>query len=476
MMKHRIEKLKTQLLIVLVILSLVQLGIHWNQQAQGFLSRFVGSFFGGSDFPTTNVDKTKFLYFMPKDITVSVGQTNSRWRFTKGDTYYTSIWDDVRNHYLPAIIKKKPAKVLSKEQWESVIAKSCIKIEFNVKWPNDVIYWLEDVNPGDNRSFEAVKSIAILPQEDVNETINVLYIYDEKQVYQYQVDVEKNYLPKRFYSELVKNLRSQEVPSLSLLTSVTNFKASEEILVSLERRMTEFPMLSLEIPESIRLNRENIESESIQDQILLEQKVTLTAKYNEAAGEAWFTDTENLYKLYSNGLLQYNYLSTPNRGAGSASSAFSQALSFIELRRHLLGDVDLSLSYFKKDEQDRYYEMHFSYQLDGIPIHYGGAQSTDRISAPLIIKANADRVLECSWVIRSITRTGMTGEYSLYFPNIPIPIAYLSDFQKESNLFTRIEAGYLFDLNQTLSPRMTPYWIISNNEKDYAFPLSSKED
>lgn len=475
-MKQRIEKLKTRLLVVLVILSLVQLGIHWNQQAQGFLSRFVGSIFGGSDFPTTNVDEVKLLYFMPKDVTVSVGLTNSRWRFTQGDSHYTRIWEDIRNNYLPAVIRKKPEKILSKDQWESIIAQSCIKIDFTIKWPSDIVYWLEDMNSGDNKSFESIKSIAILPQLDVNDTRNVLYIYDEKQVYQYLVDVGNNFLPKKYYSDLAQTLRSQEVPSLSLLTSVTNYKTSEEILVSLNREMSTFPTLRIEIPEPIQLNRENIESERIQDIILLEQKVSLTAKYNEASGEALFTDTENLYQLYSNGLLQYKYLPATTRDAGSISSAFSQAISFIELRRHLLGDVGLVLSKIEKQEQGQYYEMYFDYQIDGIPVYYGGSQSTDRISSPLIIKANADRVLECSWVIRSITHTGSYGEYSLYFPNIPIPAAYLSDLQKETNSFSRIEAGYLFDLKQTQKTTLTPLWIISSNEKDYAFQLSTKED
>ncbi len=473
-MKHRIEKLKTQLLLTLVILSLVQLGIHWNQQAQGFLSRFVGSIFGRSDFPTTNVEKSKFLYFMPEDVTVTVGLANSRWKFSQDDFYYTKIWEDMKSNYLPAMIKMKPDKVLPKGQWTSVIAQSCIIINFNVNWPNDIIYWLEDVNPGDNRSFESIKSIAIVPQLDVNETVNILYIYDEKQVYQYKVDIGNDFLPKKFYSEMAATLRFQERPSLSLLTSVTNFKASEEILVSLERGMTEFPTLQLKIPEVIRLNRENIESESIQDHILLDQKVSLMAKYNQASGEAWFTDTENLYRLYSNGMLQYNYLPSTNRDAGAASSAFSQALSFIELRRHLLGDVDLVLSDITSHEQ--YYEMHFTYQIGGIPIHYGGSKESDRISAPLIIKANADRVIDCVWVIRSITRTGQSKDYSLYFPEIPIPLAYLSDFQKGSNLFKRIESGYLFDLNQTGATTLSPLWIISNTDKDYAFPLSAKED
>lgn len=482
MKKHKREKLKTQLLLCLIVLSLVQLGIHWNQQAQGFPFRFISEIFNYNmgEFPTTNVEDLKYLYFMPESVTVSVDPTAARWKFGQNDPYYSKIWNDVKNNYFHSMINQKPEKTMSKDQWSRITGQRCIIIDFSVNWPNDIIFWLENSSVKDNKSFESLKSIAIVPDDDVNETVNTLYAYDGKQVYQYQINIRDNFLPKKFYLQLKDELDSRNVPTKSLLTTVFNFTSKEDILISLSREMSTFSTLRIEIPPNIQLNRQNIENETIQDSILLSQKVSLMAKYYEDLGEAQFTDTENLYKLHINGLLEYFYLPGGSKDAGAASAAFSQALSFIELRRSLLGEVDLVLSSIEKTKNGQSYEMHFDYQMNGVPVFYGGAKDEDRITSPLIIKANAERVLECHWILRSITDTGSSQKYSLNFTTLAnqlIPQELIDEiFYKKKNVLERIEAGYIFRLDQLESKTIIPKWVITITDKDFVFPLLSEED
>ena len=134
------------------------------------------------------------------------------------------------------------------------------------------------------------------------------------------------------------------------LSELGGFKASEDILVPVSSdNVTRFPTLFIEIPDEIIHNVENLENESIQENILLAQKDSLMAKYNEDAGRVIFTDTENLYRLYDDSTIEYRYLPTNDIQAGDISIAFNRAISFIE-RRQLIGNADLILTNIVTDK------------------------------------------------------------------------------------------------------------------------------
>ncbi len=479
-MKLKKEHLKTILLFLLVITSLVQIGIHWYQQVQGFPFHFVGKILNinDDDFPSMEVDSVRDRYFVPESILISVGPTSPLWKLEQKDPYYISIWNDIRNNYIPIMLKEKPTKTIPKEQWPDIISGRCIRIDFADDFPRDIIFWLEDKKPKDLKSFNSIKSIAIVPQTDVNETVNTLFVYDENQVYQYQIDIKEDFLRKAFYSKLADELSVKNKPLLySLTANTTIFNSQEEILVALDRGTSKtYSALTVEIPSSIQLNRSNMESERIQDSILLNQKKSLMGKYNEPKGEILFTDTQNLYTLNADGVLEYRYLPMVDKEAGAASGAFSQALSFIELRRKLLGDAELALTMIEK--QDYYYEMHFDYRIDGAAVYYSGPDAESRISAPLIIKANGDRVLECRWVIRSFHKAEESHRYSLYFINLveqQIRAQYPELLENPPQTLSRLREGYVFSLKEQGDLTKKPHWIISTENKDYFIPLLEED-
>ena len=477
MIEIKIERLKTVLLSFLMIASVVQIGIHWTLQAQGFPFRFITSIFNTDDkFVSMDVNTIENRYFVPEAIIVSIEPTTPRWKLDQSDSYFKSIWKDIKENYLPAMIKQKPSKIFSKDQWSSLTSVSCIRIDFTANWPTNIIYWLSNMDSRDLSGFDSVKSIAILPQADVNETVNTVYIYDENQVYQYQVNIRKNFLPKNFYKKIADELRDQRKPGLSILSAVTNYESPDDILVSFNKGQgSDYATLKAEIPPSISLNISNIES--IQDKILLNQKNSLMAKYNESTNEAIFTDTENLYKLFNDGVLEYKYLPANSAQVGDPSAAFGQAVSFIERRRNLLGNVELVLTDFNK--VDNYYEMQFGYKYDGVHIYFLGASLNDRLTSPLKIKANAERVLECQWVIKSFSEIGKLKTYSLYFGDLindQILSLYPEILERERKYFERIEPGYVFGLNDQGDLSIKPEWIISTDLKDYFIPLLEEED
>lgn len=476
MKKLNKERVKTLILTLLIATSVIQIGIRWNQQFQWLPINFITQIFNGGDkLRSSDIDKLKYSYFLPKSITV--GPNSPRWKLNEKEAYYNRIWDDIKDNYLPAMIKQKPSKILPKNQWPQITDVFCIRIEFYDSLPSDIILSANEISSNE-RSFNFVEEIAVLPESDVNKTVNTVYIYDENQIYQYQVNIENDFLPKSFYTKLRTELDSQNKARLSVLSvQIEKAESPDDILVSLSKsEYNTYEAIKIETPPSIELKMSNIENESIQDEILLNQKDSLMAEYDEYEGEAVFTDTENLYRLLRSGLLEYKYLPALDKKAGSIADAFRQALNFIEPRRSLLGDAEIVLTDIEKD--DNYYIMRFDYKYEGVRIFYSADNSDKSVSSPLIVKANAERVLECKWMIQSVTKTGKPKRHNVYFVDLinkQIPSLYPEIIERERWYFERIEPGYVFGVNANASRPIYPEWIVSTDVKDYFIPIPEAE-
>lgn len=474
MRKDKKERIKTRILIILIVASVIQLGIHWNMQTQGLPFHFVSKIFTGNGRAANlDVESLKNQYFIPETIMVSI--STSYWRLDERDSQFEKIWGDIRDNYLPSIIRQKPDKILPKEQWAAITGARYIRIDFDATWPSIIINWLVEAKPGETKSFEGIKSIVVAPQLDVNEAVNTLFIYDENQIYQYQVNIKKEFLPKRYYSGLADELSSNNKPSLRLLASVSNFTSEKDIFVALnDGKGSAFSTISAAIPNEIVLNRTNMENYNIQDNILLDKRESLSANYTDSSRYVLFTDTENLYRLYNDSVLEYKFIPAVTSNPDNTAAAFKHAVTFVEQRRHLVGEASISLKSIKKE--NNYYMMEFDYNIDGVPIYFAEKRDFE-ISAPITIKANSERILECRWVIRNFTRIDKPVNYNIDFPDLlnkQIVSTYPELLESNDKSFERIEPGYIFELNDYESVLLAPNWIISTDSKNYYIPLARK--
>ncbi|HHW21346.1 MAG TPA: hypothetical protein GXX26_00480 [Clostridiaceae bacterium] len=468
------EKIKTRILILLVILSIVQIGIHWNTQTQGLPFNFISAFFTGNGKALSlDVETLKEKYFKPEAVIISIG--TNHWKLDERDSQYQKVWKDVRDNYLPVMIRQKAEKILPKEEWLNIIRLRCVKIDFFINWPGNIVHWFEEIKPGDSKNIEGIKSMAIVPEDNVNKGINTVYIYDEKQVYRYQVDLKSEFLPKSYYAQLADELTSKNRPRQSLLSSYPNFVSDNDIFVPKQGEQGyNYSPIEVSIPEPVILNMANIENYSIQDSILLQQKESLSAQYTENSDNVLFTDTENLYKLYKNGVLEYKYIPATAAQAGEISAALNHALSFIEHRRSLAGEADIVLTSLVSEK--RYYLFEFTYRLNGAFVYYSETQE-DIISAPIVMKVNSERILECRWVLRSFKGAGKSS-YSESFGellNNQIANSYPEIINRDIKYFTRLEQGYVFRLTDADGATLTPNWIISTDVRDYFIPFLSNK-
>lgn len=479
MNKQISEKLKTWLLAILFLTGVIQVGIHMSLQAQGFPFPFVNAIFslGSSvtselkDLSDSELKAARETYFKPDNIIVSISLDSDQWILPEKQTYYQSIWNDARQYYLPVILSKKPDKILTGDDWVLNTNKTCTVIDFSTRLPSELIAWFEGISSSGNYSFKAIKSIAILPLENVNETVNTVYVYDEKAVYVYNIQIDPNALPKQYYRNLPDILKNQdEIISASTLgDAFPKLAQNPAVPIYLDlHSTTKMQSVQISIPDALVLTRdEDAESgaegqrvEGIRESILLNQRDSLMASLN--ANTATFSDTENLYKLDASGVLTYKYLPAAEVNEVDVTAAFIHALSFIELRKGLLNMIDIALSSIT--EEKGVFTFTFDYTLDGFRVLVSDSRTNGSVSSAISIKASADRVLECRWVIRRFNPLGNYHQYSNSFIDlVENKIMTENPDLLKNRLFAGIEEGYLFDVSKRESLILYPSWIIATS-------------
>ncbi len=475
------ERIKTIVLLFLVAVSVLQISIHWYQQAQGFPFSHIAAFFNKQAVtPDVKADAIKEGYFLPKEIVLS-SNLNSQVVLNSGSADYKNIWNDFQNNYLPALLNQKPIKIFPSEMWSSFIGGTyTTRLDFAVEWPAAIVYWIGDRTTRENQGFSTMKSVALLPQKDVNATVNTVYVLDKSAgyVYMYLVSMDSEFLPKAYYeylnetsSSLVQNGAGVAVSNLNTAYP-GSFNAQEDIKIPLSQSsQTWLYTISSTIPDQIVLAKENIDE--VQSSILLNLKDSMMPSLDETAGTAVFSDTEYLYKLNSDGLFEYTYLPSRTDAPGDVNAAFINAVSFLEVRNSLFGEAKPFLTSLKT--YGNYYEFTFDYRVgDAFIKEIETSEAGEhKITSPILVRATDERVLYCSWLIRSFTEAESLSLYRTHFieiveRNIREQFYDLYSFIAEGQaVFNAIDVGYVFSQDSNEEEILEPCFIIDTESGDY---------
>ncbi|SHJ21632.1 hypothetical protein SAMN05444373_103226 [Thermoclostridium caenicola] len=478
MKRQRKERLKSGILIFLAFLCMVQIGILWNQ-TQGFPFNFLlEAIFADNGIDHVNVEQVKDNYFHPENITIMTDRF-SQWVLNEQHFAYHVIWDDIRQNYLPILCQSKPRRIYPASMWSELMDISSIRIDFAVKYPNSMLLWFAGIKSA-SPSFNGIRGIIIVPQENVNITVNTLYVYDESSVYMYHAEIRDNMRPKAYYSGLANEMRNQSgiEPMSAIGEAFPDFAdpAHEDIpIYAMDPDVTQsMQILSARIPGSLILDPESDDLESIQESILLTQKDSLLAMRDKTENIVVFSDLENVYQLNAYGVLEYKYLPPEQKtDPGDAKSSFVQALSFIELRKDLVGDAEIVLKDIR--QEGNAFVFTFGYRYGGMDILLSDADND--MTAPAIrIKASSDRILECRWVIREFRGNPGYRTYSVSFIDMLDRInenhPSLLWFEK----FRSIRMGYHLIITDISDKRLYPSWLIITDKASYRVPVGEMED
>ncbi len=459
-MRLSLEFKKSILMILLLLLSVFQMGILWSDKSPGIPFPFLSqSLWAKAE--TVKIDEVKTFYIHPKRIVVSDGGTGitegngKYWTLSSGSDAYKGIWTDISGSYLRQILEKKPEEE-NPSDWNTIMKKKCILIEFKISIPVGILQWMSGTKKPVVPPFKDIYKIALFP-ESINYNEIILYVTgDGDKAYKYVVTIEGN-LRKEDYKALINGTAGNDsIIPLTLVGTYHPVKNDELLAVLSDKKETRIIWdLSVKTPKEIILQRENIDT--IQE-ILLDSGSKYT-EMNEDGSEVLFSDDEKIVRYHQNGFFDYR-LRQLNGPKGAVEEAFEKAVAFIEARRKkIIYETDINLRSIESKEN--YYVFTFDYLFDDMDLEVLD-EGTRTIGPVITISANRERVLDVKWYIKTLEYNDYHNYYNLNFYDF-----YENQLVSEPKFGGQIQditIKYLYSEN---GMRAEPYWMVETDQKFY---------
>lgn len=469
-----LERKKTIFIMILVLLSILQMGILWTEKNPGVPFLFsTQKLWYSVDLP--DIDDVKGKYLQPEKIIVSDGSGILYWSINTTDNYYGSIWADLNKSYFRQILEQKPTEgTKSYEQdWHSLIKMKSIIVEFKSPVSTEIISWVTNYKSIFTMPLKQIYKIAIFPTESINNNENTLYVYDGETVYKYVVKTEQGNMKKDEYVGIINNIHKNEasIPLNKLAYSYPSVK-NQELIVSLdvksERKIWD---LLVKTPDEIILNRDNLDN--IENYLLGDiYRGSMVTTFKDDSTSIICSDTEQVLRYYRNGFLDYQYRNRSLGEKGRVSDAFEKALTFIEHRRNLIEGVDIVLSSVEQEDKDENYIFTFDYIIDGMEVKIMSEQD-EAVKPAITIVANSDRVVDVKWYIKTFSNNDYYNYYSLYFFDI-FDNKMINDYPQPLHNFNIYDISIDYICPES-SMRAEPYWFIDTGSQVLYLRMQGKE-
>ncbi len=483
MKKLNKEILKSLILLILILASTIQIGILWSLQSPRFPISILTRFFDTINENTYQAKpkESMELYFNPTRIIVSEGKEQTKWAILKGNLTYGELWNEVKNNYIKTILDRKPDKILqTNDEWVNLIDKKGISFEFNTLFTTKVVEWFYGIET--NSEIKGIQKIAIFPWEDINSSIITVYLDDGSKIYKYLIKIDQK-KSKEYYSKIIERLnRNNTLIRYSVVKDKfpSSFPIKQDILITGGLKSESIKDIYCFIPEKIRIDKiENLKEKDIDSlsyEILKNEQLSYIPA-QDLDKTIVFKDVENIYRIYNNGVLEYKYLPKVQEiDKGKLKDSFIKVLDFIKKRNDLISGVDIDLAQINSQKKDRYV-FTFDYSINGYPIKMSlFNKSNNNISNAIVIEANSNRVLSCTWVIRNVELDKEYKKYDIEFTNF---LNYFNQTYKAENLnfyIENIRIGYVVSSNGLSYESNSPKWILKTPKRYYTLPMKEKGD
>ncbi|HOJ10274.1 MAG TPA: hypothetical protein PK733_06735 [Clostridiales bacterium] len=483
MLSFNREKVKSAVLIVLVLSSIIQVGILWDYQSHRFPFNFISKVFSSQ----SNNDKTDIVeiarkdIFSPYRITISNGN-RTHWVIGKDDYIYNELWDEACG-YLEKVLTSGEGHSVNMNTWIDLTVKKSIMIEFKTGIKTGLLKWFLDITGSSSDYFDSIQKIFILPYEDINNN-NTVYIYSSKGLYRYIVPFNKKGMLKSGYTKTINNLEYngnivqyntfKEIDPNNVISKKLQLSISPDILCVAEG------IKYYKYPSAIYYdNRKTADIEEIARVILGNEKESFDRYIENNA--VVFKNINNTYRLYNDGLLEYKYIpGVDDQEKSDIGSAFEKAYIFISRikKGYIDPETDLYLKQVK-DENQGYYEFIFDYKLGDLPVYINFQDKSgdkEPVKSAVSIKANGKRIIECRWYLASIEKSRTQSEYNIYFEDMLNEMSKKYGKQSFDNIEVKdITMAYLLNGGYD-SKGIPPVWIIERSDGEYYFLQLAKKN
>ncbi|MCX7747144.1 MAG: hypothetical protein N2645_09670 [Clostridia bacterium] len=498
-MKLNFEKLKFFILIILVVSSLIQVGILWGYQNHGLPINFLSVFFqtDGSAHAGADIERDKDLYFIPNRMVLSDGSlTQQHWLIGMKNTHYQKLWEESKG-YIRSIFKSSskqiiPPTTIDEDTWGKIVSSKPIMIEFKTGINPEIIKWFlgmtgseSDIHP--SSELPAIEKLLISPSDEDFSGQNVVFIREGNNLYTYAVEPPENLTVlnagglKELFRTLLEDttLNSYSITKeMSPVNQKNKLSIAQDILaISPATRYRDLYSIGSALPEIITMT----DYDKIGDMLLGRESSSYTPDLDKN-GSALFKKTNNIYRLYKDGVMEYKYLEKQDiSNSLNLTTAFENAMKFINEKRGLVRDVNIFLSGIEA-RKDSYiftfdYSLSFEDEIAEIPIifeNYKVLENEKQLGNAITINANSKRVLECLWIIRNFEKSAEPRKYDIgYFNFLENAFSINKDLKNKESNISEINICYKITNDNSKNASIIPEWQVASSLGDFYVPFQS---
>ena len=412
---------------------------------------FLAGIFGGPQLPVSD-KMTREELFIPYRLVLSNGET-SHWVLDKKNPLFETLWSETET-YLGNIAQGKLKSVNNDSgSWGDITSRRGFVFEFKEDIRSDLLKWFLGIS---NSAVELpnVYKIMVIPEN--NERSNTIYIYNSKgQIFKYSS--EGNAREKSFQEILAGfEAGSQDTYREYITMHDSNFDRNlsvepDILYVSRGRDYWPYNTVSCSIPEKIN------NMDQLAEAILGSEKERYSQNsYND--GTIQFSNTDNVYKIYTGGIIEYKYLpASDSSDKATVGDALLNAYGFIKKAMALTNSkADIYLSGAELLETGCY-RFKFDYMINGNPVYINlaSAGSGKDAANAITIEADGKRVLTSRIILRDFSISGKNN-YNDRF----LDIMSNSNSNYRQVQIKDIAAGYVVD--SVKNGKLEPVMVVEN--------------
>jgi hypothetical protein len=488
MFRRKWEILKTYILLILIATSLIQVGILFQDQNNSLPISFLSDFFDPPNhFSENDISDVKDTYFSPVQIIVSSSLTMTHCILNRNSSDYSKLWREAKAMLADTLDEPgKPSSTMefSQDKWLDLEMRSAYVFDFGTSIKMELVHWLLELKNNPSEAPQSIRKFILVPSDNGS----TLYIADKDRIYTYASRATgTGLLSIDGYFSLIERLEKQ--PSQVYYNFLKEMSPGDrirpDIFVTSKPNQINLDTLEAFIPESY--NRP-FNFDRLAERILGEEKDNYDPD-EDIYGAAVLKRLSSIYRVYSEGLLEYRYLANSSEAdKGSLSEAFEKALKYIHDKKALIEGADLFLSGVNEESGKGYYTFKFDYLIRNnstlydmpLVIEQYELPGVQALSNAVTIRANGKRVLGSWWVLRSFKTDKTAGEYDLRFMSLVNKLAE----SPESNTFSTsnqsdgsaIDDAFLCYRLQPGTEKqqlILPQWGVMAGDQKYFMPLDA---
>jgi len=465
------ERVKSYILALLIIASLVQVGILWGYQNHGLPINFLLAFLTSSRSNVPNIDDvTRQEYFVPFRVIASNGN-ESHWAIGRNDASYNKLWDEAKTCLKEALASKQvPGN--TENNWGEIVTKKGFVFEFKSEIKLDLLKWFLELSSASSDAPDSVHKMMVVPGFVGDITV---YIFNGSGVFKYSMPAHTKKGETNIYDRVLAEIEQDENRSAEALNIIRDMYRRSKTLSSISpdilcamtgSKYREYQSISFSVPDRIS------DLEQMAGAIFPGNEKDSYDRYVDINETLIFKNLDNIYRVYSRGFMEYKYLpGYGNSDKGSISAAFLKATSFIDRvskRLNLKGDIYLS----GIREYSYTYQFTFDYMVEDVPVYINlnaEGKMKEPVKNAITIEANSKRMLSCKWAIRSFEQGGTAGRF-----NIGIEEILNSSNLDRNEIYIR-DMGVAYVVEAGAQKKLEPVWAIEKDDGQNRFVQLKKE-